>query len=157
MDIAKKIIDCFNKGNKLMIIGNGGSAEMASHMAAEFINRFEHDRKPLPAIALTDIANITSIANDSNYKWIFQRPLAALGKPGDILIIFTTTDHLSITPHSQNWYTHSENITHAVNQAHLQAIEVIFAPRIGGGTAEKQENQLKWLHEVCREVELHYI
>jgi len=60
--IAQQIIKCFNRGGKLLIFGNGGSASMSQHWAAEFINKFEHERDPLPAIALTtDTSILTSI------------------------------------------------------------------------------------------------
>lgn len=132
---------------------------MSSHMAAEFINKFEHDREPLPAIALTtDSAVVTSIANDSNFKWVFQRQIKALGKTGDTLLIFTTSDHLSTAGWDwKNEYHHSENIYHADSQAQLQNIQVIYAPRIGESTAKKQEYQFQWMHDVCREVESAFI
>lgn len=152
MTPVEKIIRCFRNGNKLLIIGNGGSAEMASHMAAEFVNKMELDRDPLPAIALTDIANVTSIANDSDFKWVFQRQIRALGKPGDILIIFTTSYPKGVGPNG-----HSANLYHAESQAHLQDIDTILAPQMSKTTAEIQEEQLKWLHDVAREVEKEFV
>ena len=78
-------------GNKLLVFGNGGSAAQASHLAAELVNKFYFERSGLPALALTcDMANITSIANDSDYKFIFSRQLEALGQPGDLALGITT-------------------------------------------------------------------
>lgn len=151
-EVSSRIVKCLKAGGKLLIIGNGGSAEMASHMAAEFINKMELDRDPLPAIALTDIANITSIANDTDFKWIFQRQIRALGKRGDILIIFTTSYPKGVGPSG-----HSANLYHAESQAHLQDIDVILAPQMSKTTAEIQEEQLKWLHDVAREVEKEFV
>ncbi|MCP5105640.1 MAG: SIS domain-containing protein [bacterium] len=80
------------EGNKLLVFGNGGSATQSSHLAAELVNKFYFERKGIPAIALTaDMANITSIANDSDYKYIFSRQLQALGKEGDVALGITTS------------------------------------------------------------------
>ncbi len=75
------IIACFQRGNKLLLFGNGGSAADAQHIAAEFVNRFLIDRPPLPAIALTtDTSALTSIANDDDYKEVFAKQVRALGR-----------------------------------------------------------------------------
>lgn len=79
------------QGNKILVFGNGGSASQSSHLAAELVNKFYFDRKGLPAIALTtDTANITSIANDSDYRYIFSRQLEALGREDDAAVGITT-------------------------------------------------------------------
>jgi D-sedoheptulose 7-phosphate isomerase len=84
--------ESLEKGNKILVFGNGGSATQASHFAAELVNKFYFERKPLCAISLaSDIANLTSIANDSEYKYIFSRQLEALGKPGDVALGITTS------------------------------------------------------------------
>jgi len=89
---AMYMIKSFNEGGKLLIIGNGGSASDASHMAAEFVGRFQRERMPLPAIALTtDTSLITAIANDYGYDRVFARQCAALIKPGDILMAISTS------------------------------------------------------------------
>src|SRR5512136_3268773 len=76
---SRVIAEAFNDGKKLLIFGNGGSACDASHIAAEFVNRFKRERPGLPAIALnTDVAVITSIANDYDYSEIFSRQLKSL-------------------------------------------------------------------------------
>ena len=80
------------KENKILIYGNGGSATQSSHFAAELVNRFYKDRVALNAIALTtDIANITSIANDYNYTSIFSRQVEAIGNKNDVSIGITTS------------------------------------------------------------------
>jgi len=90
--IASEIIESIRNGGKLMICGNGGSAADAQHMAAEFVNRFLKERKPLPAIALTtDTSNITSIANDYSFDEIFSKQVEALGRKGDVLIGISTS------------------------------------------------------------------
>jgi D-sedoheptulose 7-phosphate isomerase len=80
------------KGNKVLVFGNGGSAAQSSHLAAELVNKFYSVRKGLPAIALTtDMANITSIANDSGYEHIFSRQLETLGQEGDTAVGISTS------------------------------------------------------------------
>jgi len=81
-----------NAGNKILAFGNGGSATQASHFTAELVNRFYFDRNPLPGISLTaDIANLTCIANDSDYRFVFSRQLQAIGKAGDVAVGLTTS------------------------------------------------------------------
>jgi D-sedoheptulose 7-phosphate isomerase len=76
---------------KLFIIGNGGSSCEASHLAAELVNRLYVDRPACAALALnTDMANLTAIANDSDFRYIFSRQLEALARPGDMLLALTT-------------------------------------------------------------------
>ena len=82
-EVARAVAATFNDGNKILLFGNGGSATDASHIAAEFINRFKRERPGLPAIALsTDMAVITSIANDYDFSDIFARQVKALGVEG---------------------------------------------------------------------------
>ena len=91
-EIAGCLVECFRKGNKLLLCGNGGSAADSQHMAAEFVNRFRLDRAALPAIALTvDTSILTAIGNDSSYEFTFSRQLEALGRPGDILAAISTS------------------------------------------------------------------
>jgi len=86
------IIACFQRGNKLLLFGNGGSAADAQHIAAEFVNRFLIDRPPLPAIALTtDTSALTSIANDDDYKEVFAKQVRALAKEGDVALAISTS------------------------------------------------------------------
>ncbi len=89
---AQLLTDCILSGNKIMLFGNGGSAADAQHLAAEFINRFEIERRPLPAIALTtDTSVITSIGNDYHFDDIFSKQVRALGRPGDVSIGISTS------------------------------------------------------------------
>lgn len=86
------MIESLKAGNKVLICGNGGSAADAQHFAAELMNRFETERAPLPAVALTtDSSNLTSIANDYSYDEVFSKQVMALGNAGDILIAISTS------------------------------------------------------------------
>jgi D-sedoheptulose 7-phosphate isomerase len=90
--VAKKCINAFGKGGKILLIGNGGSAADAQHIAGEFVSRFAFDRPGLPAIALsTDTSVLTAIGNDYGFESLFERQVEALGKSGDILIAYSTS------------------------------------------------------------------
>ena len=90
--IAACLVECFRKGNKLLLCGNGGSAADSQHMVAEFVNRFRLDRAALPAIALTvDTSILTAIGNDSSFEFTFSRQVEALAKPGDVLAAISTS------------------------------------------------------------------
>ena len=90
--LAEGISKAFLKGGKLMLCGNGGSAADAQHIAAEFVNRFQRERAPLPALALTtDTSIITSVANDEGYEHVFSKQIEALGTEADILLAISTS------------------------------------------------------------------
>ena len=90
--LANKIVTSFTSDRKLIICGNGGSAADAQHIAAEFVNRFEMERPPLPAISLsTDTSIITCIGNDYSFNDIFSKQIKALGLEGDILLAISTS------------------------------------------------------------------
>jgi D-sedoheptulose 7-phosphate isomerase len=89
---ARVIFETFEKGNKILICGNGGSAADAQHIAAEFVGRYETERKALAAIALTtDTSSLTALANDYNFEKVFSRQVEALARPGDLLIAISTS------------------------------------------------------------------
>ena len=92
IEIAAKIcINCLKKGGKILIMGNGGSAADAQHIAAELVGRYKAERKGLSAIALTtDTSVITSISNDYGYLHVFERQVEALAKPNDVVIGIST-------------------------------------------------------------------
>jgi D-sedoheptulose 7-phosphate isomerase len=82
---ARLLVEVFQSGGKVLIFGNGGSAADAQHLAAEFVNRFQVERPPLAALALTtDTSILTAVANDYDFKQVFAKQVRALGKPGDL-------------------------------------------------------------------------
>jgi len=90
--IAEAIVSALQKGNKLLLCGNGGSAADSQHIAAEFTGRFVKDRKPLAALALsTDSSALTCIANDYSFDEVFSRQVLGLGRPGDCLLAISTS------------------------------------------------------------------
>ena len=87
-----EIIKCFSTKNKIIIFGNGGSAADAQHIVAEFIGRFQKERKSLPAIALTtDSSILTSLSNDYSYEVVFSRQCESLVSKGDVVLGISTS------------------------------------------------------------------
>lgn len=92
LEAAQAIAHAFRGGRKVLLFGNGGSAADSQHIAAEFMNRFQIERPPLPAIALTtDTSLLTSISNDYAFDEVFSKQVKALGKKGDIAIGISTS------------------------------------------------------------------
>jgi D-sedoheptulose 7-phosphate isomerase len=90
--VADTIIDCYRRGGKTLLAGNGGSAADAQHIAGEFVSRFYFDRPGLPSIALSsDPSIVTAIGNDYGYENLFARQVQAHGKAGDVFIGISTS------------------------------------------------------------------
>lgn len=157
VEASKMIAQAFHEGKKLLLVGNGGSATDASHIAAEFVNRFKKDRPGLPAIALTtDLAVITSIANDYDYSEIFARQLKSLSEEGDVVIALSTSGN-------------SANILKAMDVAKRKKLRTIactgsrgekFASRAeisfivpSDNTPRIQETHITLGHVLCQMVE----
>jgi D-sedoheptulose 7-phosphate isomerase len=82
---ARMLAQIFKNGGKVLIFGNGGSAADAQHLVAEFVNRFQVERPPLAALALTtDTSILTAVANDYDFQEVFAKQVRALGRPGDL-------------------------------------------------------------------------
>lgn len=89
---AAAMVDALSAGRVILTCGNGGSAAEAQHLSSELVGRFRRERDPWPAIALTaDSAALTAIANDYGYDAVFARQVAAFGRPGDVLVGFSTS------------------------------------------------------------------
>jgi D-sedoheptulose 7-phosphate isomerase len=157
IEISRLLSETFNRGNKVILFGNGGSASDASHIAGEFVNRFKKQRPGLPAIALnTDVAVLTSIANDYDFSEIFSRQIKALAHAGDMAIALSTSGN-------------SPNILKAVDAAKRKKIKVIAFTGIKGhklaakadytfavpsnNTPRIQETHITLGHVLCQMVE----
>lgn len=147
---------CLQNGGKIMACGNGGSAADSQHFAAELLNRFEKERPPLAAIALTtDTSTLTSIGNDYRFEDIFAKQVKALGRSGDVLLAISTSGN-------------SPNVQEAIAAAHALGIRVVALTGKDGGqmagrlmpddielrvptnrTARIQEVHLLTLHCLC--------
>ena len=89
---AERLAQCLRDGGKILLCGNGGSAADCQHLAAEFTGRFQAERAPLAALALTtDSSALTCIGNDYGFEHVFARQVLALGRPGDCLVGISTS------------------------------------------------------------------
>ena len=155
--LAERIALAFTSDRKFMLCGNGGSAGDAQHIAAEFVNRFELERPPLPALALTtDTSIITSIANDYSSNEIFSKQVKALGMEGDVLMGISTSGN-------------STNVMEAINAGRNIGIYTVALTGTNGGklaelvdmalvvrtnkTARIQETHILAGHLICRLVD----
>lgn len=155
--LSEQIASAFLKDRKLLICGNGGSAADSQHMAAEFVNRFQLERPPLPAMALTtDTSVITSIGNDYAFEDIFSKQVKALGIEGDVLLAISTSGN-------------SQNIVSAVEVAQKQGLYTAALLGKDGGkirqlvdmplvvacnvTARTQEAHILAEHMICHLVD----
>jgi D-sedoheptulose 7-phosphate isomerase len=107
-------------GGKIIVCGNGGSACDAMHFCEELTGRFRDDRRPLPAIALTDSANLTAVGNDYGFPEVFSRGVQAHGRKDDVLIALSTSGN-------------SENVVRAIAAAEAIGMKVILLLGRDGG------------------------
>ena len=125
IEASESILECLMGNNKVMTCGNGGSAADAQHFSSEMLNRFERERPGLAAIALTtDASTITSVANDYQFAEIFAKQIRALGRPGDVVLAFSTSGD-------------SNNIIGAIDAAHEQDARVVLLSGCDGGEAAR--------------------
>lgn len=119
------IWESMQRGGKLLLCGNGGSAADAQHIATEFVVRLEVDRAPLPALALTtDTSLLTAAGNDHGFDTIFARQVAGLGRAGDVLLAISTSGN-------------SRNVIKAVEEAHRRQMRTLaWLGRDGGKLKE---------------------
>jgi len=163
-DAAQAMIHALENGGKILSCGNGGSAADAQHFSAELLNRFESERAPLAAIALTtDSSTLTSIANDYDYTQVFSKQIKALGRKGDVLLAISTSGN-------------SASVNAAIEVAQgLGVITVALTGKQGGklanllaandieirvpsdSTARIQETHILVLHCLCDLIDQHWL
>lgn len=156
-EAAQAIVECYRRGGKVIIFGNGGSAADSQHLAAELVVRFEKERKSLPCIALTANTSIlTAMSNDYSFSKVFSRQVEALADSRDVVIAVSTSGN-------------SENVLEGVRLARDKKVQVIaLAGRDGGklakeadipiivrseNTARIQEVHVTIIHILCKIVE----
>jgi D-sedoheptulose 7-phosphate isomerase len=151
------VATAFGDGQALLVFGNGGSAADAQHFAAEFVGRFQRDRRAVPALALTtDTSALTAIANDHGFERVFARQIEAFGAPGDVAVGITTSGN-------------SPNVVEGLRTAAERGMVTIALTGRDGGeagrmadihlhvphdvTARVQEMHILLLHVICELVE----
>lgn len=156
--VVALVAEALLAGRTLFTCGNGGSAADALHLAEELVGRYRADRRPLPAVCLNaDVGALTCIANDYGYEAVFARQLTALARPGDTLVVFSTSGN-------------SPNILHALRAAREGGVtSVALLGRDGGAAvpladhsiivpsangARIQEVHGLILHAICEAVEV---
>lgn len=155
--IATEMISLLKKGGKVIVFGNGGSAADSQHMAAELVGRFNREKKPLPALALTvNTSILTAIGNDYGYEYSFSKQIEAHAKKGDIIFAISTSGN-------------AKNVIEAVLVAKRMKIKTIGLTGRGGGqltkicdlslvvpsnnTARIQEAHISIIHILCALIE----
>lgn len=129
-ECSAMIFDAISKGKKILLCGNGGSAADAQHIAAEFVGRYEAERRAIPAIALTtDTSALTALSNDYSFERVFARQVEALGNEGDVLIAISTSGN-------------SPNVISAVMEARTKGCKTI-------GLTGKNGKKLASLCDAC--------
>jgi len=128
--VSDQCLNAIKSNKKIILAGNGGSAADAQHIAAEFVSKFNMDRKSIPALALTtDTSILTSISNDYDFSKIFARQIESLGNEGDIFIGISTSGN-------------SENIIQALKEGKKRGI-------INVGLTGKNGGKMKDLCDFC--------
>ncbi len=130
--IAELIADALQAGGKVLTAGNGGSAADALHLSEELVGRYRDNRRALPAIALvSDATALTCIGNDYGFDQIFARQIEALGQPGDVLVLFTSSGN-------------SANLIVALEAARKKGLKTIALLGRGGGKLQGQADA-EWI------------
>jgi D-sedoheptulose 7-phosphate isomerase len=147
-EVVRVVRAALLSGGKILLCGNGGSAADAQHFAAECVARFERERNPFPAIALTtDTSLLTAIGNDYGYQHVFARQVRALARAGDVLFAISTSGN-------------SPNVMHAAEAARRVPCHVVAFTGRGGGKLSELANtvvaipstrvaRVQELHELC--------
>lgn len=154
---GQAVLDTLLAGGKILVAGNGGSAAMSGHVAAEFVGRCVHDRRPLPAMSLADsTAAVTAVGNDYGFEEVFARGVAAFGTDADLLLVMSTSGS-------------SPNVVRALDVARAKGLRTILmtgaATTVVDDVADHvlvvpshetpriQEVHLLWAHGWCEAVD----
>jgi D-sedoheptulose 7-phosphate isomerase len=131
---AGLLASCLQQGGKVLSCGNGGSLCDAQHFAEELTGRYRQDRPALAAIALTEAAHLTCVANDFGFEFVFSRYVQALGRPGDVLLAISTSGH-------------SPNVLRAAEAARVAGMRVVsLTGKDGGALAGLSDVEIRVPH-----------
>lgn len=155
---GRVVLEALGSGGTLLVAGNGGSAAIASHVAAEFLGKCVRDRHPLPAISLAEShSSLTAIGNDYGFDQVFLRGVQAFGRPGDVLLAMSTSGT-------------SPNVLAALAEARRRGLATILMTGTKGEgqhehadhllvvpseeTPRIQEVHMLWAHAWCEAIDL---
>ena len=155
---GRAVVDTLRRGGTILVAGNGGSAAIASHVAAEFVGKCILDRAPLPAVCLADsLTSITAVGNDYGFDDVFVRGVQSMGRPGDLFIAMSTSGR-------------SVSILRALDAARERGLATVALTGAAGGdlpgradhvlhvpsdfTPRIQEVHMLWAHAWCEAVDV---
>ncbi|MCM1466638.1 MAG: D-sedoheptulose 7-phosphate isomerase [Alistipes sp.] len=155
--VSRICIDAYEKGNKILVCGNGGSASDAQHMAGELVGRYKMERAGIPAIALNaNTAVMTALGNDYDYDSIFEKQVAALGKKEDILFVISTSGNSQNTVRACEAAKKMGIITVALTGANGGILKTLCDHTINvpsDNTPRIQEMHILIIHSLCGLIE----
>jgi D-sedoheptulose 7-phosphate isomerase len=153
---SRRLAEVLRNGGRLLTVGNGGSAAEAQHLAAELVGRFRDDREPFSAIAIgSETASLTAIANDYGLEEAFARQVVAHGRPGDMLLAFSTSGASPNVLAAARAAAARDLLVCALTGAGPNALAELAhdAVCVEGDTATVQEVHLVCVHLLCAAVE----
>jgi D-sedoheptulose 7-phosphate isomerase len=142
---GEAMVASLRSGGKILSCGNGGSMCDAMHFAEELTGRYRNDRRPIAAMALSDVSHMSCVANDYGYDYVFARGVQAFGKPGDVLLAISTSGN-------------SKNILFAAEAAREQGLTVVALTGKDGGklaSIAHAEVRVPWMGYADRIQEIH--
>lgn len=153
LHMATIIADAFHKRQRLFLFGNGGSAADAQHIAAEFVNRFQMERPPLPAIALTvDTSALTAISNDFHFDDIFLKQLQALAQLDDVALGISTSGRSPNVLKALKWARSNRGLTLSfagITETEMDNFSDVILHVPSKVTARIQECHITVAHIIC--------
>jgi D-sedoheptulose 7-phosphate isomerase len=155
--LSDQVVEGIRAGGKVLLFGNGGSAADATHLAAEFVGKFQFDRDPMPALSLSDnMSAVTAIGNDYAYDETFARQIRALGSPHDIAIGLSTSGSspnvlgAMRAAREKGIFTAAFTGAKGADMAALADVAVVIP---SASTARIQEGYMLCAHIMCEVVE----
>lgn len=149
---AMQLAERLEAGGRLLIAGNGGSAAEAQHLSAEFVGRFRTERRPYAAIALNcDSSAITAIGNDYGYQEVFARQVRAHARPGDIVLLLSTSGASANLIEAARAAAESRAVSWAITGSLPNPLSTVCDDAIAlpGAAANVQEAELVAVHALC--------
>lgn len=156
-DAATMMAETLQSGGKIISCGNGGSLCDATHFAEELTGRYRNDRKPYPAIAITDPAYITCVGNDYSFEEVFSRYIEAVGKTGDVLLAISTSGNsvnvIKAAEAAKALGMHVVSLTRRGKNELSELSDIVLASPVSGFSDRIQEIHIKIIHILIQAIE----